>query len=108
MSGGLAVVVVAVMAVITYACRVTYFLPKQPPRIRTENPFLEIFPIALFVALATVGLAAPEGRLAVTPFLGGAAGGLLGGFIKRGSVIVVVLAGIAGYWLARLATGGTN
>lgn len=98
-------VVVAAMAVITYACRVTYFLPAEPPRVRGENRFLEVFPIALFVSLATVGLSAPEGHLAVTPFLGGAAGGLLGSFLKRGSIIVVVAAGLAGYWVVRLLAG---
>ncbi len=67
--------------------------------------FLEVFPLALFVSLATLGLAAPDGTPAATPALAGAVGGVVGAVLTRRSLPGVVLAGAVAYWLTRAVVG---
>ncbi len=96
------VALVLAVGLVTFGARASYLL--RPTRAEKNDlpPFLEVFPVALFVALATVGLAAPEGDLALGPSLGAAAGGVVGAVLTRRSIIGVIAFGAVGYGLARL------
>jgi hypothetical protein len=62
------------------------------------------FPLALFVSLATLGLAAPTGHPQAGIALVAAGGGIAGAALTRRSVLGVLWVGGAAYWLARLVT----
>lgn len=97
--------IVLVAAVITFACRAAFLaVPARPPRGAWAR-FLDVFPLALFVSLATASLAAPEGRVAATPALVAAAGGMLGAALARRSLVLILACGTAAYWAARLLLG---
>jgi branched-subunit amino acid transport protein len=96
---------IVLVAIITFASRLAFLARRRPVPEGLIGRFLEVFPLALFVALATSGLAAPEGSLAVTPALGGAAGGIIGALVTRRSLIGTILIGAAVYWLTRLVVG---
>ena len=60
---------VVAVAAITYGTRVAFLLrPRSVPE-GALGRFLDVFPLALFVAIAITGLAAPDGDPAVTPAL---------------------------------------
>lgn len=93
---------VLLAAVITYASRVVFLaLPARAIEGRWAR-LLEIFPLALFVAVATAALAAPEGRVEVSPALAAAAGGAFGAVLNRRSLFVVIGCGLTVYWAVRL------
>ena len=96
---------IGLVAAITYGSRVIFLARRRPVPAGLIGRFLEVFPLALFVALATSGLAAPEGDLSVTPALAGAAGGLAGAKLTRRSLVGTILVGAAAYWLVRWVTG---
>lgn len=96
---------VVAVAAVTYASRVVFLLRQQPVPGGLVGRFVEVFPLALFVSLATLGLAAPDGTPAVTPALAGAAGGVIGAVLTRRSLLGVVVAGAVAYWLARALLG---
>lgn len=92
---------IGAMAAITYASRATFLLwPRSIPE-GFLGRFLELFPMALFVAIATLGLAAPEGEIEATIALVAAAGGLLGAVVTRRSFLGVAGMGIVAWWVAR-------
>lgn len=96
---------VVAAAVVTYGSRVVFLArPREVPG-GPLGRFVEVFPLALFVALATLGLVAPGGEPEVTPALAAAAGGMVGVFLTRRSLLGVLAAGGAAYWLARWLTG---
>lgn len=93
---------IVAMAAITFASRASYLLRgRRPAAEGRASPFLDAFPLSLFVALATVGLAAPHGRLALGPSLAAAAGGVVGAVVGRRAIVAVVVGGALAYWLAR-------
>lgn len=96
---------ILVVAVITFGSRVLFLAQRRPVPEGMVGRFLEVFPLALFIALATSGLVAPEGTPALTPALGGAAGGVIGAGVTRRSLVGTILIGAAGYWLARVFVG---
>lgn len=98
-------VLILLVATVTFASRVAFLARRRPVPEGLIGRFLEVFPLALFVALATSGLAAPAGSLAVTPALGGAVGGVIGAVATRRSLIGTILIGAAGYWLTRYLAG---
>ena len=99
------ITLIVLAAVITFASRLSFML-RPPPQARVkESRFLEVFPTALFVALAVTGLVAPEGTLDFGPALAAGFGGLVGAFLFKRSILGVVGAGLAGYWIARLTWG---
>ena len=98
-------VLILVVAVITFGSRVVFLARRREVPEGLVGRFLEVFPLALFIALATTGLAAPEGSLAVSPALGGAAGGVVGAVVTRRSLMGTILIGAVGYWLTRLLVG---
>lgn len=96
---------IVIAAVITFASRLSFMVRPLPgPRVK-QSRFLEVFPAALFVALAVNGLVAPEGTLDLGPALGAGFGGAAGAFLFRRSILGVVGAGLVGYWIARLTWG---
>lgn len=96
--------IVIAMAVITYSSRAVFLLRPRPVPEGTVGRFLEVFPLALFVALATIGLGAPDGDPAVTIALAAAGGGLVGAIATKRSLPGVVILGGAAWWLARALT----
>jgi len=96
---------ILVVAVITFGSRVVFLARRRPVPEGIVGRFLEVFPLALFIALATTGLAAPEGSVAVTPALGGAVGGVIGAAVTRRSLVGTIVIGAAAYWLVRLLVG---
>ena len=97
--------IILLVAAITFGSRVVFLAGRRPAPEGMVGRFLEVFPLALFIALATSGLAAPEGSLAVTPALGGAVGGVAGAIATKRSLVGTILIGAAGYWLARVLAG---
>jgi branched-subunit amino acid transport protein len=95
-------VLILFVALITFASRASFMMkPPSSPALRGSR-FLEVFPVALFVAFAVSGLAAPGGQLAITPTLAAGAGGIAGAFVFRRSVPGIVTSGLVLYWIARL------
>ena len=97
--------VILVVAVITFGSRVVFLARRRVVPEGMIGRFLEVFPLALFIALAAGGLMAPEGTLAVTPALGGAVGGVTGAVVTRRSLVGTIVIGAVGYWLTRLVVG---
>jgi branched-subunit amino acid transport protein len=97
--------VVLAVAVITYATRLAFLLrPRQVPD-GALGRFLEVFPLALFIVIATTGLAAPTGSPAVTPALAAAAGGAAGGVLFRRNLWGVLIVGGLAFYLTRAVVG---
>jgi branched-subunit amino acid transport protein len=97
--GDLALVVA--VAAITFVSRATFLIkPREIPGGRVGR-FLDVFPLALFVAIATSGLAAPQGVLDVTPALAAALGGIVGGIALRRSLWGVLAVGAVFFYGAR-------
>lgn len=93
------------VAAITFASRVAFLVrPRAAPGGRVGR-FLEVFPLALFIAIATSGLAAPAGSAELTASLAGAAGGVAGGIVFRRSLWGVLGVGAACFYLARAIIG---
>ncbi len=93
---------VVAMAAITYASRAVFLVRTGEPPGGLVGRFLDVFPLALFVALATLGLAAPEGDVDASIALWAAAGGVLGAVVTKRSLIGVLLFGAAAWWVAKL------
>jgi branched-subunit amino acid transport protein len=96
---------VVAMGAITYGSRVVLLARSGQPLEGRIDAFLERFPLALFVALATATLLVPDAD--VKPALGYSAfaGAVAGGILMRRSLIGVLMIGGATYWLARLLVG---
>jgi hypothetical protein len=96
---------VILVAVITYATRLTFMLRPRPAPEGALGRFLEVFPLALFVSLAATGMVAPDGRPDLTPALAAAAGGVLGGVIFRRNLWGVLITGGVLFYLTRAVVG---
>ena len=92
-------------ALITFASRLSFMVRPMPGARVKESRFLQVFPTALFVALAVNGFVAPEGSLDFGPALAAGLGGVAGAFLFKRSILGVVGAGLVGYWIARLIWG---
>ena len=97
---------VAVVAVITFASRASYLLRPPARAAPPSGRFLEVFPLALFVSLATVGLMAPDGSQGFAPALVAAGGGVIGAIVAKRRILATVGAGMAAYWIARFLLAG--
>jgi len=96
---------IVLAAVITFGSRLSFMLRPLPDARVKESRFLEVFPTALFVALAVNGFVAPEGALDFGPSLAAGFGGVAGAFLFKRSILGVVGVGLVGYWIARLIWG---
>jgi len=92
---------VLAMAVITFTSRAVFLVWPRPVPGGRWGRFLETFPLALFVALATLGLAAPDGDPEAGIALVAATGGVVGAVITRRSLPGILLVAGAFYWIAR-------
>jgi hypothetical protein len=98
-------VLVLAVAVITYASRLAFLLrPRQTPA-GALGRFLDVFPLALFIVIATAGLAAPAGTPDVTPALAAAIGGAAGGMLFRRNLWGVLTLGALAFYLTRALFG---
>lgn len=96
--------VVVAVAAITYGTRVTFLLrPRSVPE-GALGRFLDVFPLALFVAIAITGLAAPDGEPAVTPALAAALGGIIGAVVFRRNLWGVLVVGMVFFYITRALT----
>jgi branched-subunit amino acid transport protein len=93
---------IILMAVITFATRISFLLRPLPSARIRESRFLHVFPVALFVALAADGLLAPAGLLEVSPSLAAGVGGIIGAVLFKRSILGIIAMGLVGYWIARL------
>ena len=96
---------IVLAAAITFASRLSFMLRPLPDARVKESRFLEVFPTALFVALAVKGFVAPESTLDFGPALAAGFGGVAGAFLFKRSILGIVGAGLVGYWIARLIWG---
>jgi branched-subunit amino acid transport protein len=96
---------VILVAVITYATRLSFMLRPRPAPGGALGRFLDVFPLALFVSLAAVGMVAPNGALDLTPALAAAAGGVLGAVLFRRNLWGVLGVGAALFYLTRAIVG---
>ena len=96
---------IVLAAIITFASRISFMIrPLEDTRVKGSR-FLEVFPAALFVALAVTGFAAPDGSLDLTPAAAAGVGGVAGAFIFKRSVLGVAAMGLLAYWIARWIRG---
>jgi branched-subunit amino acid transport protein len=96
---------VILVAVITYATRLSFMLRPRPAPGGALGRFLDVFPLALFVSLAAVGMVAPNGALDLTPALAAAAGGVLGAVLFKRNLWGVLGVGAALFYLTRAIVG---
>lgn len=97
--------VVLGVAVITFATRVSFLIsPREAPSGRLGR-FLDVFPVALFVAIAVNGLVAPMGSPELAANLFAVVGALVGGVVFRRSVWGVFMLGAVCFYLARAIIG---
>jgi branched-subunit amino acid transport protein len=96
---------VILVALITYATRLTFMLRPRPAPEGALGRFLGVFPLALFVSLAATGLIAPDGQPDLSPALAAAAGGVLGAIVFRRNLWGVLGAGAALFYLTRAIVG---
>jgi branched-subunit amino acid transport protein len=93
--------VVLAMAAVTYGSRVLFLArPGRAPTGRLAL-FLERFPLALFVALATATLLVPGELTDPVPGYAALGGAVGGGLLTRRSLAGVLAGGVAAYWVAR-------
>ncbi len=93
---------VVAMGAITYGSRVVLLARSGQALEGRIEVFLERFPLALFIALATATLLVPDAD--VEPALGYVAfgGAVAGGIATRRSLLGVLIIGGVAYWMARL------
>jgi branched-subunit amino acid transport protein len=89
---------IIILAVITYASRVLA-LAVLPPPSRSLEGILNRVPGPLFAGLAALSLVGPGANIADGSVLLATAGALVAAPSR--SLLVVLVAGLAGYWLAR-------
>jgi branched-subunit amino acid transport protein len=92
------------MALITYGSRVVFLARPGSPE-GNFGGFLERFPLALFISLATATLLVPDATVAPELGIVAFAGAAAGAVITRRSLPGVLVFGGAAYAVARLITG---
>ncbi|HJU82194.1 MAG TPA: AzlD domain-containing protein [Acidimicrobiia bacterium] len=85
------------VAVITFSSRYFFFAHRAIKLGR----FLDVFAVALFVAIGTQDLIGRGGE-ASGPNLAAFGGAVVGGLLFRRSMLGVVITGLSFYWAARL------
>jgi branched-subunit amino acid transport protein len=96
---------ILLVAAVTFASRIAFLIKPRPVPEGALGRFLNVFPLALFIAIAAQGLLAPRGTPEVTPALAAAAGGVLGGLIFRRSLWGVLGVGAVAFYLVRAIAG---
>jgi branched-subunit amino acid transport protein len=83
-------ILIVMVAVITFTSRVAFLVRPRPAPEGLIGRFLDVFPLALFVAIAADSLIAPSGSPEVTPGLAAALGGVVGGVLFRRALWAVL------------------
>jgi branched-subunit amino acid transport protein len=96
---------VLIAAVITFASRVAFLVRPRPAPEGLVGRFLDVFPLALFVAIATGALIAPSGSPEVTPGLAAAIGGIVGGALFHRALWGVLAVGAVSFYVVRALAG---
>jgi branched-subunit amino acid transport protein len=96
---------VIVVGAITFGSRLAFLLIPRPIPEGRVGQLLDVFPLALFVAIATSGLVAPEGTPAITPGLAAAAGGVVGGMLFKRSLLGILAVGAVCFYAVRAVVG---
>jgi len=96
---------ILLVALITFSTRVAFLIRPRPVPGGVVGRFLDVFPLALFVAIATAALLAPEGSPEVSPALAAAAGGVLGALLFRRALLGVLVSGAVVFYLVRAIAG---
>lgn len=92
---------VVAVAAITFASRIAFLARPRPIPEGPVGRFLNVFPLALFVAIAVSGLAAPAGKLEVTSALAAAVGGVVGGIVFKRNLWGVLGVGAVTFYVVR-------
>jgi len=95
------VVLILAVAAVTFASRVAFLIRPRPVPEGLVGKFLNVFPLALFIAIAAQGLLAPNGRPEITPALAALAGGIVGGILFKRNLWGVLICGAALFYLTR-------
>ena len=96
---------IGLVAAVTLASRLSFMLRRPPEGSVKDNRFLEVFPAALFTALAVHGFVAPAGDLDLGPAIAGGIAGVAGAAVFKRSILGVIGLGLIGYWAARWLGG---
>ena len=96
---------VLTVAAITFASRVAFLVRPRPVPEGLVGRFLDVFPLALFVAIATSELLTPAGSPEVTPALAAAVGGIAGAAIFRRALLGVLAVGAVSFYVVRALVG---
>lgn len=96
---------VLAIAVITYATRLAFLLRPRQVADGALRRFLDVFPLALFIVIATAGLAAPTGTPSATPALAAAVGGTAGAILFRRNLWGVLILGAVAFYVTRAVVG---
>lgn len=97
-------VLVAAVAAITFGSRLAFLIRPRPVPQGALGRFLDVFPLALFVAIAATGMVAPDGEPAVTPALAAALGGVIGAVVFRRNLWGVLAVGMVFFYVTRALT----
>jgi branched-subunit amino acid transport protein len=95
------VYLILAVAAVTFASRVAFLIRPRPIPEGLVGRFLNVFPLALFVAIAAQGLLAPRGIPEITPALAAALGGIVGGIVFRRNLWGVLGVGAVFFYVAR-------
>jgi branched-subunit amino acid transport protein len=96
---------VLAVAAVTFATRVAFLIRPRPVPHGLVGKFLDVFPLALFVAIAAQGLLAPNGRPEITPAVAALAGGIMGGIVFKRNLWGVLALGAVSFYLVRALAG---
>jgi branched-subunit amino acid transport protein len=96
-------VLVVAVAAITFGSRLAFLIRPRPVPQGALGRFLDVFPLALFVAIAATGMVAPDGEPAVTPALA-AALGVIGAVVFRRNLWGVLAVGMVFFYVTRALT----
>jgi branched-subunit amino acid transport protein len=97
-------VLVVAVAAITFGSRLAFLIRPRPVPQGALGRFLDVFPLALFVAIAATGMVAPDGEPAVTPALAAALGGVIGAVVFRRNLWGVLAVGMVFFYVTRALT----
>jgi branched-subunit amino acid transport protein len=98
-------ILILMVAAVTFASRIAFLIKPRPVPEGALGRFLNVFPLALFIAIAAQGLLAPRGVPEVSPALAAAVGGVVGGLIFRRNLWGVLAVGAAAFYLVRAMVG---
>ena len=96
---------VVAVAAVTFATRVAFLIRPRAAPEGLVGKFLDVFPLALFVAIAAQGLLAPNGKPEITPAVAALAGGILGGIVFKRNLWGVLVLGAVSFYLVRALAG---